>query len=51
MELSYRENFALLILMIKEGGKDGKKAEEKLLSLAKAMDFIAKEVEDRKNAK
>ena len=51
MELSYRENFALLILMIKEGGKDGKKAEEKLLSLAKALDFIAKEVEEQENDK
>ena len=30
MELSWNENFALLILMIKEGGEDGKKAEEKL---------------------
>ena len=51
MELSWNENFALLILMIKEGGEDGKKAEEKLLSLAKALDCIAKEVEARENAK
>ena len=51
MELSWKENFALLILMVKEGGEDGKKAEEKLLSLAKAMDFIEKEVEERENAK
>ena len=48
MELSFSENFALLIFMIKEGGEDGELAEQRLLRIAGAMDD---EVEERENAK
>ena len=48
MELSFSENFALLIFMIKEGGKDAERAEDKLLKFAEAMDEVAKEQENGK---
>jgi len=51
MELSYRENFALLILMIKEGGKDSKQAEEKLLSFARVMDLVSTAVDQENDKK
>ena len=48
MELSFSENFALLIFMIKEGGEDAKRAEDKLLKFAEAMDEVATEQENGK---
>ena len=48
MELSFSENFALLIFMIKEGGEDARRAEDKLLKFAEAMDEVAKEQENAK---
>jgi hypothetical protein len=45
MELSFSENFALLILIIKEGGEDARRAEDKLLKFAEAMDDLAKDRE------
>jgi len=48
MELSFYEHYAHLINLIKEGGEDARRAEDKLLKFAEAMDEVAKEQENGK---